>query len=767
MKLPSVTPCRGISLFLILSLFCGSLPVEAQIKPGNSYINLSKKKVGGAVQPGDTLEIRTNYYFTAGFNSNEIYYVRYLDNLPTKTAFVSDSIRLVTNEGLTYKRFTPALSDDAGSYQASPAAGNYHVRLNMGRNATAPNSAHSLASTTGAGTIYTGGALKDKPLVGGSRLLISTSFKVRVTGIINDTITLGAGVFVYKATNSSGAADVILTTTQYKILISNNDPICPNATGANFVGEAGGTFDSGVAQNRSYPPTFLIPSYTYTPISSATALNDGKYAVVNNLSPWRSTFRNANKRPVCTVPAGGPPPAAASCDNRMFGGYWDIIGDHTGSTTPAGNNPVNGTRGGYMLVVNADYNTTEAYKQTISGLCSNTAYEFSVWVRNVCSVCGVDSLGAQTYKPGVYPNLSFAVNGLDRYSSGQIDTSGWVKKGFLFQTGASQTSITISIRNNASGGGGNDWAIDDIALVSCSPNLNLVPSGDAAVCYGSQVDIGSTVTSYFNNYTYYRFERSTDNGLTWTIPGSGTGSPAPVSNGYEYLTALPPFLADSAHHLNQYRFVVATSASNLSNPGCSFVASTRLIVMVNNCSVILNDPLLSLKGTLSGHHAALTWFNNREAENTVYQIEKSIDGRIFYAIGSKNGRGGGGEVRYNFTDPVAISGPVYYRIQARSLNTNQYSKTIGLTNSGEAGIRGLINPFRDKINFDIQAIATGQAEISVVDNFGKPIHRSTVKTRKGINPVIINTPGNITPGVYYLRLRIGDQLINRILVKKN
>ena len=116
---------------------------------------------------------------------------------------------------------------------------------------------------------------------------------------------------------------------------------------------------------------------------------------------------------------------------------------------------------------------------------------------------------------------------------------------------------------------------------------------------------------------------------------------------------------------------------------------------------------------------------------------------------------------------MAISGPVFYRIQAQSRNTNQYSKTITLTNSGEAGIRGLINPFRDRINFDIQAVATGKAEIWVVDNFGKPVHRSTMKMRKGINPVVIDAPGYLPPGVYYLRVRIGNQLINRILVRKN
>lgn len=585
------TPLRlkhyGFRLLLSgLAVVC-FLPLGAQVKFGNSYVNVTKKTVGGTVQPGDVLEIRTNIYFPNNFNSGSIYWVRYIDNVPTNTAFSDDSLRLITNEGLTYKRWTLAASDDPGTYNASPGAGEYNVKINIGRTATAPSNTSN--NNTGAGRVYTGGALKDKPRAGGN-VLITTSFRVTVTGSVGDTIILGAGQIRYRLSSGSGS-DQTVSATQYKILISDNDPICPNSVGKNFVAESGGTFDSGSVQNRSYAPDFLIPNYVYIPDMSPTlAINDGTYGLVNNLSPWASTYQDAEKKPNCVTSNAGSPPSILACNNRMFGGHWDIIGDHTGTTTSTGNTPVaSGTPGGYMLVVNGDYVTSEAYRQTLNGLCPNTTYEFSLWIRNVCTNCGYDSSGNATYTPGVYPNLSFAIDDLDRYSTGQVDTIGWQKRGFLFKTGVSQTSITISIRNNASGGGGNDWAIDDIALVTCNPNLNLVPSGDAQVCYNQQVDISSTVTSFFNNYTYYRFERSTDDGATWTVPGSGTGSPAPVPGGYEYNAQLvPSFLADSAHHMNQYRFIVASTPDNLNNTECSFMTSTRIIVMVNDCSIVLS-----------------------------------------------------------------------------------------------------------------------------------------------------------------------------------
>jgi hypothetical protein len=113
----------------------------ARIKYSNTYVNLSKKNVGGTVEPGDTLEIRTCIYLSTSFNGGRAYFMRYLDNIPLKTDTIRrDSLRLITNEGLTYKRYTLNPNDpDAGGYIKTPPAGHYQVRINMGGLPTAPN----------------------------------------------------------------------------------------------------------------------------------------------------------------------------------------------------------------------------------------------------------------------------------------------------------------------------------------------------------------------------------------------------------------------------------------------------------------------------------------------------------------------------------------------------------------------------------------------------------------------------------------------------
>src|SRR6185437_7671394 len=116
----------------------------------------------------------------------------------------------------------------------------------------------------------------------------------------------------------------------------------------------------------------------------------------------------------------------------------DIIGDHTGATNPtAGNAPTPlGQTGGYMLVVNANYPTGEVYRDTIKDVCPNTYYEFSSWIRNICGKCGIDQNSIQTFTPGVLPNLSYAINDVDYYTTGNIlYDQKWQKRGFIYKTG--------------------------------------------------------------------------------------------------------------------------------------------------------------------------------------------------------------------------------------------------------------------------------------------------------------------------------------------
>lgn len=775
LRTPNTAWNRLVFMFFLLTLLAqiANGQASAKIKFSNTYVNLSKKNTGGTVEPGDTLEIRTCIYLSSTYNGNgRIYYVRYLDSIPLNTdTLAADSLRLITNEGLTFRRYTLDASDgDAGAYVKTPGAGNYQVRINMGgapfaANPSAPLN-NSITDLTGSSNIRAGSG-QNKPIVFGNYLVV-TSFRVRVTGNVGDTIVLGAGQIRFKQSNSTSAADTVLNAIPYKIRITQNAALCADNTGTSILAEYGGTFGSGASLNRATGPTYPIPVYTYVPdMGLSNSVNDGFYAIVNNSSPRASTNPDARIQPNCNVPSGAHA-SDDSCNNRMFNGFWDITGDHTGSTNALGNPPpADGTTGGYMLMVNADLATSEAYRQTISGLCPNTYYEFSAWVRNVCRTCGLDSNSTQQFKPGVLPNLTFTVDDIDRYSTGFLDTLGWQKKGFIFKTEPGQTSFTISIRNNAPGGGGNDWLLDDITLATCTPNLNLVPNANAQVCLNNAVDMNCTVRSYFDNYINWAWEESTDGGTNWISTGvSGTGSPAPIGGSYEYTAVFPTFIADSSDHNRRFRVKVATSPDNLNNSTCSFAASNTIVVLVNNCLEVLKAGFLSIDGKLQNGYGTIEWITDNETANTRFEIERSEDRIRFRTVAKVAGKAPQGfGSTYSLTDNTLPVQSSWYRIRMIEGNSEKYSQIVYLSRAAQFGIRALVNPFVSHLNFEVSLPEAGNLEIILLDTYGRPVKKANYQAEAGIRSIQLNNLGNLPQGTYTLRVRTGDQVIHKRVLK--
>jgi hypothetical protein len=780
--LPGYFVYGKISVALLLLLFfhgTAHSQATAPLKFGNSYVNLTKKTIGGPVEPGDTLEIRTNFYVKNDYNgAGMMYKVRYYDNLPTFTdTIASDSLRLITNEGKTFRRYTQTPGDDAGSFVKVVIPGNYQIRINMGGAPTAaapgiPGGINpmGLANTVGASTIQ-GGA--NKPLFS-SGSIFCTSFRVRVTGAYGDTIVLGAGKIVYRVTGTA-SSDTALNAIQYKILIQKPSTLCSSGTSTNFAAESGGTFGHGVGRNRSTPPSFLIPGYTYLPTSgTATTINDGYYAIVNNTSPTSSTFAGANRQPACgALPNGSP----NSCFNREFDGFWFISGDHTGTVTAAGNPPPGATTdGGYMLLVNADLATSEAYHQVINGLCPNTYYQFSTWIKNVCPNCGIDSNGHATYLPGVLPNLTLVVDGIDRISSGQMDTVGWQQRGFVLLTGPNQSSITISIRTNAPGGGGNDWAVDDITLATCPPELLLTPNKPDTLCQGADDTVKFKITSFVDNYTHWTLQKSTDGGSTWMTAGPDTlGRPAsdstiavkdPSTGLYTY-TVTRYFRIASTDNLVIYRIIVASTLGNLTTNGCFYTTSQPKLIYGVNCLIALPTTLLSFKGQVREGLGNLQWATGNEVAGILYTLERSDDGVHFTDIGTIPGTAGQGQgAVYQFADPRPVSAQTWYRVNIGSNSIHRYSNQVLLSNSGIGfEVRSIVNPFADHISIDFTTPGDGMAIISLVDIYGQFVKKVRQPVYQGLNNLTLYGLGSLSIGTYALQIQYNDQVISKKLVK--
>ncbi|XVJ65316.1 MAG: T9SS type B sorting domain-containing protein [Lacibacter sp.] len=317
----------------------------------------------------------------------------------------------------------------------------------------------------------------------------------------------------------------VVTADEITALFNENNPcrftnqVCSGSLGTPIVNI---TFGSG-STNPGPQISTLIPgastNYNYAAYATGnppSVIFDGDYATVN------------------AVPNNGA---------------WFTGGtDHTGNPN------------GYMAFFNSAPTPGEFYRQTVSGLCPGTTYEFSVWVANVIN---------PSVLPGaILPNITFkildpstsAILGL--FNSGDIPMSNsmtWRQYSFLFQSPAATNSVTLVLENNNIGGNtqpGNDLALDDITFRPCGPGITAAIN-TPSICLGQTVNLTGNVTGSFNNPAF-QWQLSSDGGITFS---NITGA----SNANHTLSDLPA---------GNYKLqLVAAESVNINSPTCRFISN--------------------------------------------------------------------------------------------------------------------------------------------------------------------------------------------------
>jgi hypothetical protein len=251
-----------------------------------------------------------------------------------------------------------------------------------------------------------------------------------------------------------------------------------------------------------------------------------------------------------------------------------------------------------MMLVNASYAPSKFFETTITGLCELTQYELSVYLINLDSNTLRSTFNPSstvgTYGPGcnltvdpacpqkVFSSGRWAGQGFGTSASGNtyyrvlpdvdiliedavIANTGtisnnrlWQQKGVTFTTGAGVTSVKLSLRNRAPGGGGNDVGVDDITVRPCGPTAEILDLSSACATrvYQAQLIPATVYTT-----PEYQWQYSTDGGITWLdIPGANSAT---------YTLAPPVSLG------NELRYITAETTSNLSNPSCRVISNIK------------------------------------------------------------------------------------------------------------------------------------------------------------------------------------------------
>jgi trimeric autotransporter adhesin len=789
------TPTTSSNSTFRLCVTTGTNNAVQPVLSGKSYTNITRPN-GGTVQTGDVLEFRQS--INAGnwaIGTGSIYNVTYHDTIPTGLSYVANSIKFTTNEGLQFEsgitglvNLTDASGDDEAVYSGGVLRVNVGSLPREGASALvdrqlvyqgSPAVTPITYASAGGGKIHSRG----RPSQFARFVVIVVRYQVTVTAATGTVFSTSNGQFRYKTTTSSFNDIAFPQTTinfpRYSIYVSanNTSSLCPGGSGVNVY--TGGDFGSGTTRHDSTQLT-IAPGYSWIPFATG-APQDGEFAVVNNTSANGSINKYT------------PLPDATTRVHRV----WDIIGDHTGAANPdSGNLAVPwGTNGGYMGVVNAAFGINTAIQKNITGLCPETYYEFSAWFKNVCAGCSSDSAGrgmgdAPLFKQylatktindsaGVSPDLTYTIDGVDYYTTGPIIyDKKWIKKGFLFRS-SSSGSITLTIRNNAPGGGGNDWAIDDIELTTCFPNMTYSPSANPNVCENDMLVITDTVRSVFDNYVEYKWQRwSAATSGPWVDIGGSSGSASPVWNAtlnvYEYVSTytVPGTETGPANDGDLYRLVVASTTANLAGSSCSYSDPTTISLNVLiGCGPPLKADLLSATGRLTDNISRISWVTTKEDEPVSFSIERSDDGNNFRSIALINGYNNitAETNTYNYTDPVPVTNKVYYRVvMINNQNTKKYSSVIQLTPAAKKSFYfgTVVNPFNDELRYEIVSPVKDFAKIELIDGNGKVVKSEIQQVYSGSNSLSMYNTGTLSGGIYVLKASINGTLIFKKVMKE-
>ena len=257
----------------------------------------------------------------------------------------------------------------------------------------------------------------------------------------------------------------------------------------------------------------------------------------------RTTYRSSTD----TCPLDGSYTVMGAVDGSCYFSLWHSVPeDHTPSDER-----------GNMMIVNGSDEAGAFYEHPLAGLCSGTAYEFSVW-------------GMNLLKPGIctaplLPDLAISVETktgqvIETVNIGIIPQSAtpiWRQYTAVFTAPEMTDGVVVKLINRqGSGGCGNDLALDDIQLKqcgACSPTPLYVPEAftpnndglndELAIFLRRAVSFSLTIYNRWGSPVF------TSDALTRKWDGNHGGAPCPAG---DYNWAVSYQLADATNVTRAY-----------------------------------------------------------------------------------------------------------------------------------------------------------------------------------------------------------------------
>ena len=267
-------------------------------------------------------------------------------------------------------------------------------------------------------------------------------------------------------------------------------------------------------------------------------------------------------------------------------------------------------------------------------------------------------------------------------------------------------------------------------------NITITPANNS---FSTPVKIRLYLTA--QEFTDYKNAGGVTNISNLRIHKNNDNCSAAILANTTELAATSTATADITQGTNGY--VLQTTVSSFS----TFYFAARNTVL----PVQLISFTAKLQSDLSG---LLQWRTENQPNVVSYAIERSIDGSNFTEIGNVNALST--SALFTYTDNEAQyqnAYKVYYRLRLVDRDGSfTYSNIVTVDLPATKSMISIApNPVSEKLTGTVNAPISGNATLSIYDNAGRLVSRTTAYLLKGENNIQQNT-GNLSSGLYYLNV---------------
>jgi len=187
-------------------------------------------------------------------------------------------------------------------------------------------------------------------------------------------------------------------------------------------------------------------------------------------------------------------------------------------------------------------------------------------------------------------------------------------------------------------------------------------------------------------------------------------------------------------------------------------------------ATILPVQLSALTATRNDLTNEIKWTTVSEKNNRGFEIQRSVNGGKFTAIGFVKGVGNSNSPKnYSFTDADVNTGNVCYRLKQLDYSgETELSKTVCVQVNPTRVTNEVIttpNPFNGVLHVKYNSTTDGNIHVELMDLLGKTYLQQNQSVNKGDNALDLNT--EVLPvGVYFIRINNGNEVISHRIIKR-